>query len=42
MTKLRCKGHIMLPVLDKICKVLICYYGDIIGYVSDKVDDIHG
>ena len=36
MTKLRREEQVMLPVLDKICKVLECNYGDIIDYVSDK------
>lgn len=35
MTKLNRDEQVMLLVLDKICKVLDCNYGDIIDYIPD-------
>lgn len=35
MTKLNRDEQVMLPVLDKICKVLDCNYGDIMDFIPD-------
>lgn len=36
MTKMRRDEPVMLSVLDKICEVLDCDYGDIIEYNKEK------
>lgn len=39
MTKLNRDEQVLLSVLDKICKVLNCNYGDIMDYIPDIEND---
>ena len=39
MTKLRRDELVTLAILRKICKVLECYYGDIMTYVPDDTKE---
>lgn len=41
MTKLRRDEPVMLNVLDKVCKTLVCTYGDIMDYVPEEDEAFH-
>lgn len=40
MTKLRRDEPVSLPVLDRICNILNCDYGDIIEHIKENANGI--